>query len=267
MKLKTIIIAILASSFVLVADGVPSNTYSIDRSPEAAAARKRAFVERTGGFIDMPGEGPDIVIVDSRSKKDEAPAIVQETVSRVLRQGIRCQVSVVSTNSSASFSLAKSILKAGNALIVIVIFDGGSDTPTLGIFPEDRIGLINWSRLSIAGTEKDSEDRTIKELWRAIGFLHGVGYSMGTKCVMQPIVSPVELDANEWKIINPSSFPQMTKMAGKFGVKRGFRIIYEKAVRAGIAPQPTNDIQRAVWDRVMAEKAATNAPAATTPAK
>ena len=38
---------------------------------------------------------------------------------------------------------------------------------------------------------------------------------------------------------------------------------YAIAVRQGWAPAPTNDIQKAVWNRVMAEKAAaTNAPAA-----
>ena len=42
---------------------------------------------------------------------------------------------------------------------------------------------------------------------------------------------------------------------------------YIVAAREGWAPAPTNDIQKAVWDRVMADMAATNAPAATFPAK
>lgn len=45
---------------------------------------------------------------------------------------------------------------------------------------------------------------------------------------------------------------------------------YIVAVREGWAPPPTNDVQRAIWESVKTEKsaaAATNAPAATPPAK
>lgn len=47
-----------------------------------------------------------------------------------------------------------------------------------------------------------------------------------------------------------------------------FRWLYHDAVREGWASPPINDFQRAIWNRVKAEKAAaTNAPAATPPAK
>ena len=265
MKAKRTALVILATSFLVLADEVTiSQKAATDRSPEAIAARKQAFIERTGGFIDISGEGPDIIIMDARSKKDKAAEIVQETISRVLRQGIQTRNASTNTNDLTAFSLAKATLTNEKALMVIVISEDGIEKPTLSVFPEDRIAVVNWTRLTVAATEKDAEDRTIKELWRAIGFLHGAGYSMGSKSVMQPITSLIELDANEWKIINPSDFPQMNKMATKFGVKRGYRIVYEKAVRTGVAPAPTNDYQKAVWDRVMAEKAAaTNAPSAT----
>ena len=42
------------------------------------------------------------------------------------------------------------------------------------------------------------------------------------------------------------------------------RTTYKVACEEGWAPPPTNDFQRAIWD---ATKAATNAPAATPPAK
>ena len=53
-------------------------------------------------------------------------------------------------------------------------------------------------------------------------------------------------------------------------IKPLHRAPYVAAVEQGWAPPPTNDIQKAIWDRVMAEKAkatATNAPSATPPAK
>ena len=49
------------------------------------------------------------------------------------------------------------------------------------------------------------------------------------------------------------------------GAPHGVELLQPKR---GLAPPPTNDIQKAIWDRVKAEKAAaTNAPAATPPAK
>ena len=50
----------------------------------------------------------------------------------------------------------------------------------------------------------------------------------------------------------------------RFGVKKARRIPYAVAVKEGWAQPPTNDFQRAVWDRVKAaqDAAKTNAPAA-----
>ena len=54
-------------------------------------------------------------------------------------------------------------------------------------------------------------------------------------------------------------------MSGQ-GMQPFRRTTYRNAVREGWAPAPTNDAQRAIWDAVKAQTA-TNAPAATPPAK
>ena len=57
--------------------------------------------------------------------------------------------------------------------------------------------------------------------------------------------------------------------AKSHGLASAKRVAYKKACQEGWAPAPTNDIQKAIWDKVMAEKAkATNATQkASAPAK
>ena len=146
----------------------------------------------------------------------------------------------------------------------MVLTEESPKGPALCVYPEERVAVVNAARLSIGVLEdEEREVRVVKEIWRSIGFLTGVGYASTPQSVMQPVVSPVELDVNEWQIINPMDFNQIGQFSAKFGGVRGRRVFYRNAVREGWAPPPTNDIQRTVWERVMAEKAAaTNAPAA-----
>ncbi len=126
---------------------------------------------------------------------------------------------------------SEEVLANTNKDLVICLVDAGDFT----VYPEKKIALVP------AGT-KDIQ----KVLWEALAYL--------TVTTSKPTAQSV-----------------MAVAAGARanGVPMVHRVPYMLAVKQGWAPAPTNDVQKAVWDRVMAEKAAsaTNAPSATPPAK
>ena len=141
--------------------------------------------------------------------------------------------------------------------LAVMVADCGDAAPVLAIYPEDRVAVVNSSRLYLGAKEADREVRLVKELWRAFGFVSGCGYAVTPASVMLPISSPIELDAIEWSIVSPMSFQQISHVLSRYGAVAGSRTTYRRAVVEGWAPAPTNDYQKAIWDA-----AHTNAPAA-----
>ena len=93
------------------------------------------------------------------------------------------------------------------------------------------------------------------------------GYASEHPCALKTVNSLEDLDKNCLSMTCPPVNFKSADSARKFGVAPYGPVPYGIAVKRGLAPTPTNDIQKAVWDRVMADMAATNAPAATAPAK
>ena len=125
---------------------------------------------------------------------------------------------------------SEEVLANTNKDLVICLVDSGDFT----VYPEKKTALV-------PANAKDIQ----KVLWEALAYL--------TATTSKPTAQSV-----------------MAVAAGARanGVPMVHRVPYMLAVKQGWAPAPTNDVQKAVWDRVMAEKAASNAvEKATAPAK
>lgn len=235
----------------LNASGLPQGN-----TPEAIAARKEYFMKKTGGFIESKGIGAPIVILDARKVPATAPSKVTEVIEKTYRFPIVSKTRP-KKDDIHSFKFANEIRYADKAVMLIAIVEDGNACPALVIYPEDRVALVNVDALSAGGaTLEEVEVRLIKEIWRAIGFVGGAGYAGHDKSVMQPVTSAIELDINQFQVMQPMEIQQMRKFFSKYGVKQGFRTTYKKACQEGWAPAPTNDYQKAVWDNVKAEKEA-----------
>lgn len=232
-----------------------TNAISNHASLEEKAQKKSIFMNRTGGFIIAPGKGPQILIVDYRSLKDNAPNHVIEVINNTYRIPITNFV-VANTKEGTPLERVKKFSVNRNFLMVIGIFSDEGET-SMSVYPEDRIAILNSQRITLGCISKeDAQIRMIKEIWRAIGFIAGSGYATHNKSAMQPIASPIELDSFDYQVLQSSEIIRMQPMLYKYKVKLGRRTTYLQAVKEGWAPAPTNDIQRAVWDKVKADMAA-----------
>ena len=80
----------------------------------------------------------------------------------------------------------------------------------------------------------------------------GASDSMMQPCLMSPVHSLSDLDANTCVMPTMEPFNMMINNVRKLGVAVRRRVSYHKACEEGWAPAPTNDIQRAIWDKVHA---------------
>ena len=219
---------------------------------EQIKARDERVLKKTGGFIHQPAEGPLALLVDARAK----PTATFDEVARVykLATHLDAQVAKEARGDTPPLDFAKAKMSSAKPLMLVMVVEGVPGQPILSVFPEERVGIVNADKLKGGDDPSAPEMRVMKETWRAIGFVGGLGFSPAENDIMQPLYSLKELDANRYPFIQPMNMARMYKMWKRFGVKKERRIPYRVAVQKGWAAQPTNDYQRAVWEQVKADK-------------
>lgn len=228
---------------------------------EQLKARDERVLRKTGGFLFQAAVGPRAMLLDGRAK----PLATIDEVARLYKLGTRLDADVVKEGLPEGAS-AEALLDAirgryverKGALMVIAVVDGGR-LPVLSVFPEERIGIVNASRLRDGDDPSAPEMRVAKEMWRAIGFIGGVGFSQADNDVMRPYFTVEDLDGNTHPYIQPMNMAKMRLFLDRFGVKPERKVPYRVAVKEGWAAAPTNDYQKAIWEELHSQ---TNAPAA-----
>lgn len=224
----------------------PEGKYTL----EQIKARDERVMKKTGGFIHQEAEGPQTLLVDARQK----PTLTLDEVARVykLATHLEAQVAKEPRNGANPLAFARKMLDERKPLMLVAIIEGSEDLPALSVYPEERVGIVNADKLRGGDDPSLPEMRVSKEVWRAIGFVGGLGFSPAENDIMQPIYTVKELDANRYPFIQPMNMARMQGMWKRFGVKKERRIPYRVAVQEGWAAQPTNDYQKAVWQEVRA---------------
>ena len=219
---------------------------------EQIKARDERVMKKTGGFIHLKAEGPLTMLLDARAK----PTLALDDVARVygLATHLKALVAKEARGEVAPLAFARAKMASSKSLMLIAVVDGCTDLPALSVFPEERVGIVNADTLKGGDDPSAPEMRVTKEVWRAMAFVGGIGFSPAENDIMQPIYTLRELDANRYPFVQPMNMARMQRMWKVFGVKKERRIPYRVAVQEGWAKPPTNDYQKAVWEQVKAEK-------------
>lgn len=217
-------------------------------TPEELAQEDEEYNRATGGQIWVAPSGPAIWIFDCRTTPTtNAPERVSAVLGSMYRFPATNVVATLEKDVNA-LAEAEAWRRREKALMAILLVDGDGSAPSLTVCPEERIAVVNCKKATQFTKGNDADVRLIKEIWRAVGFISGAGFSKNDTSVMQPVGSPLELDAVEWQVIHPMAYQNMAGFINKYGVKRGHSVTYRQAVEEGWAPPPTNDYQRAIWD-------------------
>jgi len=240
-KQITMIVAIAATCAVFAA----GSTKTQDFKNLSEEDKQALFEKRTGGLVRHEAEGPKIVVVDGRKMPGKVlKYFEQENIeAHGTRPGLPVKTYAEPIESDA-ITAALATLDKEKGAMAIIIYNGGAKAPGVTACPEDRVGAINADRYY------NKEFLLLKEVWRIIGFIGGVGYSQYSSDPMQLVFSTEDLQEVEGTALLPMSLNALKKFNTKFGIKPAYSMPYIAACRQGWAPQPTNDIQRAIWDKV-----------------
>ncbi len=216
--------------------------------------RDRKAIEYTGGFIFFDAEGPRAMAVDTRAREHKT----LEDIARLYKRACKLDMDVrrEPRGDKCPMEMAQGMMKADRPLMLVLVVENCGRLPALSVFPEERIGIVNADKLK-GGEDKDpaiGEMRVTKEVWRAMGFIAGVGFSAQPNDMMQPFATLEDLDSSDNAYIQPMNMMKMDKFWKRWGVKQPHKVPYRAAIRQGWASPPTNDLQRAVWEQEKTNK-------------
>lgn len=139
------------------------------------------------------------------------------------------------------------VLGEGNSPAKIELVER-DDATTVTVNPEDFRAIVNVKALAADGAAADVvEARLKKEIVRASFFLMGTGSTQHD--VTKPVSDLKELDAVKENDVSAETIVHMSCKA-KAGVRTIRFSTYRQACKEGWAPQPTNDVQKAIWDEI-----------------
>jgi hypothetical protein len=209
------------------------------------------FMKESGGKVRKPGFGRGNIAIVNAQKRVDA-----ETFRVAFDIGVeRMRLPITFQEGTLDGEPTQAGVKGMKANFAIYVVDRPESGTTISLAPEQQ-----WAVVNVAALAKDNptterlEERTMKEVVRAFGWLCGGANSQYPGTVMGPVAKYTDLDK-----IGNCIYP-FDNYKGTFAYLRGFKVepyvesTYIRACKEGWAPAPTNEYQQAIWDQVKADK-------------
>lgn len=137
--------------------------------------------------------------------------------------------------------------------IGVVIADSNS-LPALITAPEEGWAIVNVAKLAKGAEDKNViSSRVRKEIMRAFALAGGCAFMARGPIVLRPDIHvPSDLDVLSEESYGVEPMLALTRLLPYFGVTPWLETTYKKACQEGWAPAPTNEFQKAIWDKVHA---------------
>ena len=256
MKKSIIIFTIAISAFASRAQTQAGPTRqaakAAEMSEEEAEARMQARLKRVGGLVMKPGKG-SVAVFDYQGRLPERH--ISDFFMLTEKAPIRVPFKRVKRGEEA-FSLANAsaiLAKDGSCSGIFIIED--ASLPMTLVAMEARWGVLNVAPLLADKPSAALLARRADKLFTRVctvvlgGANQDVPFS-----AMKTITTLGELDKMSAFAVAPMGLQMMNDHLEKIGVEFPYLTTYKKACREGWAPAPTNDIQKAVWEKVKADK-------------
>ena len=215
------------------------------------ATTHEPFAAKAGGLVGKPNSSKGkIVFVNAQSEMDEA-----NVASAISSLGEIIAKYAVSSEKDTPDK--PSALKAKHKADIAVIIVAEDDSPALLTAPEECWAVVNVRALkknlkSDAAVEKFFSSRCRKEIMRAfVCAAGGMGSSFPGNIMNIAKVEDLDLCDEFVPFDKVGVIKQHLKNNGVTPVRYA---TYRIACREGWAPAPTNDVQRAIYERIKAEQ-------------
>ena len=225
-------------------------TNDVERIKARREMRARRLVE-AGGIVVQEQDSKIIRIVNAQRRVNEdVLAPVRENMGRILNMPVEIASLEAATANDA---VAKGFKLPKTGAVVAIV--ATKETPALIVAPEEGWATINVTALADdLPPENVLAERLKKEIWRAAALAVGGCISYTQPCLLAPVAKPSDLDTLKLENPSPEAIMKMCNAAPSRGIKAIKKATYRRACQEGWAPPPTNEFQKAIWERVKADK-------------
>ncbi len=237
----------------LTAAMLSAAAFAVELTPaqkEQGRINREKFMKATGGFmVDKRKAVGSVALVNGQ--KRVSAEFVKARAAR-LEKNVWLSVNYLAPDKPITLDGIDETVRESKGNVAVVLMDV-EGLPALLSIPESKCAVVNVAALS-KGCKDNSilESRLSKEIARAFCFALVINYSGRPGGVMDPITAVSELDKVLVDRIGLDLMPFIERSAERFGIKRFKRSTYLRACEEGWAPAPTNEIQKAIWDKVHA---------------
>ena len=202
---------------------------------------------KSGGPVKKPGTGKgSLKIISSVAGVDSA---FMDKALKTAWKILKIDMSVV-PGKAVTIATAKESLKAYGAQAGVFVVEDDV-LPRLLTAPEEGWGIVNVKKCAASPNESRDKvmQRVRKEIIRAMVLASGAGNSGN---VMQSVTNLESLDGILVEAVPLQARAAMLSHLANLGIEPVHIASYLKACQEGWAPAPTNDVQKAIWDKVHA---------------
>ena len=246
--MKHIIIAAIVAAASLGAD---ATAITVVTNADGKVVRKldrakldAAMTRRTGGKVVVPGSlKGKIVYVNSQTR---APRKWLEQNAETFCEATKLAIEV----ADGKFEFPSPGIQGEASLFVV---DDPALPPILSA-PESRWAMVNVAPLARGEGEKPQffAARVQKELTRGFCLLAGAQNSGYPDALVGCITKPEDLDHFADCRLPIDVMNRFAPYLKGYGITPKVYSTYKNACEQGWAPAPTNDVQKAIWDKVHA---------------
>lgn len=212
--------------------------YAQKKPVDKATLEKRQLMmmKATGGMAEKPGVGK-IVVLNAQSK------VSNEVIEAVIEK-LRFQTKFTIEVQTGKYAM---YTRPEGASAAIVLADEPA-LPLSVVAVENLWGLLNVGKL---GTE-NVDLRFTKEFIRVTTIAFGASLSRFKGSPLSSVSSAAMLDDYPTDNYTYDCQQAIVKNLMNLGMMPRIRTSYKKACEQGWAAQPTNEFQKAIWDKVHA---------------
>ena len=250
MKTKLVLFVILMA-ITAIAENASTNAVNSKTMTKAELeARQARIAQLGGGYVDRPGTPKGrIVIFDCQ--KDFSPTNVPSIIDVLGKDFKKFDiVSTIAADPKGDFAGMKQREKADVAIFIV----SDETTPSLLQAPDDGWIALNVKKLGRNLLSDRARDRFLlpryrKQLIRAVVLAcGGAGSTFAGNAMDVAKIEDLDLVSDEF--VPYDKFDICERYLHNLGLKERQRVVYRRACREGWAPAPTNDVQKAIWEKV-----------------
>lgn len=221
-------------------------------SREERMKQKAAFLAareaRTGGRVVKEGSGSGSFIFIN-AEKHVGAEYMKHMTSRI-KKDYRVNLKTADVADVTMKNVADVIAKNG-ATIGLAFVECDECPNTVLLAPEQGWGIVNVKALGKDGaTPEKVRSRAMKELVRVFCMVATGSGSQYPRSLLAPMRSLQDIDGATNDLIPPDVDQRISNAIYRTGVEPYVEATYLMACKEGWAPAPTNDNQRAIWNKI-----------------